>query len=89
MSDCMMGWAPSGALGSGIASISSCCIRLGCSDIDQATISLLPKSYTGAKCALPHLCLNSVTSVPGFCHGPSAEKSRPSRFSKVSPTTPL
>lgn len=61
----------------------------GLVEVDQAAISLLPKSYTGAKYALPQGCLNSVTSVPIFCHGASAEKSRPMTFSKVSPTTPL
>lgn len=38
---------------------------------------------------MPQGCLNSVTSVPIFCHGASAPKSRPMTFSKVSPTLPL
>ena len=58
-------------------------------DVDHATISLPPKSCTGARYALPQGCLNSVTPVPVFCHGASAEKSRPMAFSKVSPATPL
>ena len=61
----------------------------GPADVDHATISLPPKSCTGARYALPQGRLNSVTSVPVFCHGASAEKSRPMAFSKVSPATPL
>ena len=38
---------------------------------------------------MPNEHLNSVTSVPIFCHGPSASKSRPSTFPKVSPASPL
>ena len=89
MSECNTGFAPSGILSSRRSSRSSCCSMSGLVEVDQATISLLPKSYTGAKYALPQGCLNSVTSVPIFCHGPSAEKSRPMTFSKVSPTAPL
>ena len=59
----------------------------GPADVDHATISLPPKSCTGARYALPQGCLNSVTPVPVFCHGASAEKSRPMAFSKVSPAT--
>ena len=33
--------------------------------------------------------LNSVTSVPSFCHGPSAPKSLAMTFSNVLPTSPL
>ena len=42
---------------------------LGCSDVDQATISLLAMSYTGARYALEPATLNSVTSVPSLENG--------------------
>ena|GEM_PF-6903521 len=38
---------------------------------------------------MPKEGLNSVTSVPAFSRGPSAPKSRPMTFPKVSPTSPL
>lgn len=38
---------------------------------------------------MPKEHLNSVTSVPIFCQGPSAAKSRLSTFPEVSPTFPL
>ena len=57
--ECSTGLAPSGILSSSRSSRSSCCSMLGLVEVDQATISLLPKSYTGAKYALPQGCLNS------------------------------
>ena len=89
MSECGTGAAPSGLAATSMASISSCRARSGRSETDRAAISLLPKSYTGARQALPNPHLNSVTSVPIFCQGPSAAKSRPSTFPEVSPTFPL
>ena len=44
-----MGSSPLGFAATSMASISSCCARSGCSETDQATISLLPKSYAGAR----------------------------------------
>ena len=61
----------------------------GLAGVDHATISLPPKSHAGARYALPRGCLDSLASVPIFRHGPPAEKSRPTAFPKVSPTTPL
>ena len=49
MSECSTGLAPSGILSSRRSSRSSCCSMSGLVEVDQATISLLPKSYTGAK----------------------------------------
>jgi len=89
MSECGTGAAPSGLAATSMASISSCRARSGCPETDQATISLLPKSQAGARWALPKESLDSVTSVPIFCQGPSAAKSRPSTFPEVSPTFPL
>ena len=85
----MIGFLPPGTFGSSMSSISFCWAMSGCREIDRAAISQLPKSNAGAKYAFPQGCLNSVTSVPIFSHGPSAAKSRPSTFSKVFPTTPL
>lgn len=89
LSECRTGVAPSGSFTSSRSSRASCCAMSGLVDVDQATISLLPKSYTGVKQALPQGCLNTVTSVPIFCHGAAVEKSRPMTFSNVSPTAPL
>lgn len=58
------------------------------SDVGQATVSLLPKSCTGAKWALPHGRLSSVASVPVSSHGAPARKPRPITLSDVSPTLP-
>lgn len=38
---------------------------------------------------MPPATLNSVTSVPSFCHGAPASKSLAITFSNVLPTTPL
>lgn len=43
------GVAPSGIFASNWSSRASCCAMSGLVDVDHATISLLPKSYTGAK----------------------------------------
>lgn len=43
------GVAPSGIYASSWSSSSACCAMSGLVDVDHATISLLPKSYTGAK----------------------------------------
>ena len=69
-----MGSAPSGSFSSSMASSRCCWARSGCRLTSQATISLDPMSYMGARYALPPAALNSVTSVPSFTHGRSAAK---------------
>lgn len=86
---CRSGVAPSGIFASSRSSRASRCAMSGPADVDHATISLPPKSCTGARYALPQGCLNSVTPVPVFRRGAAAEKERPMAFSKVSPATPL
>ena len=49
MSVCMTGLAHPGLASASMESISRCCSRSGCSEIECATISLLPKSYAGAR----------------------------------------
>ena len=49
ISECSIGLAPSGFLDMNSSSSSCCWAMSGCSDVDQATISLLPKSQIGAK----------------------------------------
>ena len=44
ISECRIGLAPSGFLATSWSSSSCCWAMFGCSDVDQATISLLPKS---------------------------------------------
>ena len=57
--------------------------------IDHETTRLPQRSSTGARYALPQGWTNSVTSVASFSQGRLAEKSRPGRFSNVSPTLPM
>ena len=49
MSECMTGLAASGIFASRPSSISFCCAMFADRDMLQDTISLLPKSYAGAK----------------------------------------
>ena len=49
LSECATGVAPSGSFASSRSSRASYCAMSGLVDVDHATISLLPKSYTGAK----------------------------------------
>ena len=76
MSLCMIGFLPSGIFGSSMPSISFCWAMSGAGNRPRG-FSQLPKSNAGAKYAFPQGCLNSVTSVPIFSHGPSAAKWRP------------
>ena len=78
----------SGILSSSRSSRITCCSMSGLVDVGYTMISLLSKSYDGAKQALLRGCSSSVTSVSIFRHGVPAEKLRPMAFSKISPTVP-
>ncbi len=73
LSECMTGLAPSGSLASSMSSMRSCCAMSGDPDMPPATISLVQKPSVGPQYALPPATLNSVTSVPSFCHGGGVE----------------
>lgn len=75
--------------GSSPSGISIVWAKLGLLDTDQATISLLQRSITGERYALPPATLNSVTSVASFSIGPLAEESRFKTFLASFPCSPL